>query len=113
MEEVYAEEEEQERREMLENVTDQLGLKHPICSGSYCLCDLTRDKKLESFSVVMRKKMLKFFEIPYGCRDRKKDLVTTKTFTTKIRFYWFSICSSDLVSRVGRPSQTLQKTEHS
>lgn len=76
LEEVYAEEEEQERREMLENVAGQLGLKHPICYDSYCLCDLSRDKKLETFSVVMLKEMFKFFEIPYGSRDRKKDLVT-------------------------------------
>ncbi|PFX27375.1 hypothetical protein AWC38_SpisGene7925 [Stylophora pistillata] len=74
LEEVYSEEEEQERREMLENVAGQLGLKHPICYDSYCLCDLSRDKKLETLSVVMLKDMLKFFEIPYGSRDRKKDL---------------------------------------
>ncbi|PFX17149.1 hypothetical protein AWC38_SpisGene18553 [Stylophora pistillata] len=34
LEEVYAEEEEQERHEMLENVAGQLDLKHPICYDS-------------------------------------------------------------------------------
>ena len=47
---IYAEEEEQERHEMLENVAGQLGLKNPICYDSHCLCDLSRDKKLETFS---------------------------------------------------------------
>ena len=35
-EDVYADEEEQHRREVLENVTGQLGLQHPIYCDSYC-----------------------------------------------------------------------------
>ena len=42
---------------------------------SYCLCDLSREKKLETFSVAMLKDMLKYFEIPFSSRDRKKILV--------------------------------------
>ena len=76
MEDVYAEEEEQQRHEVLENVASQLGLQHPICYDSYCLCDLLHDRKLKTFSVVMVKQMLKYFSIPYGSRNRKTTQVT-------------------------------------
>ena len=73
-EDVQAEEEEQERRAVLEEVATHLGPKHPICYDSYCLCDLSHEKKLETFSVAMLKGMLKYFEIPFSSRDRKKIL---------------------------------------
>ena len=73
-EDVQAEEEEQERRAVLEEVATHLGPKHPICYDSYCLCDLSHEKKLETFSVAMLKDMLKYFEIPFSSRDRKKFL---------------------------------------
>lgn len=75
MEDVYAEEEEQERRGVLEDVATQLGPRHPICYDSYCLCDLSRDEELNSFNVVMLKEILRYFEISFGSRDRKKNLV--------------------------------------
>jgi len=59
---VYAEEEEQERRGVLENVAVQLSPRHPICYDSYRLCDLSRDEKLDSFSVVMLKEILRYFD---------------------------------------------------
>ena len=37
IEDVYAEEEEQERHEVLESVAAQLSPRHPICYDSYCL----------------------------------------------------------------------------
>ena len=73
-EDVQAEEEEQERRAVLEEVATHLGPKHPICYDSYCLCDLSHEKKLETFSVAMLKDMLKYFEIPFSSRDGKKIL---------------------------------------
>ena len=71
-------EEEQERRAVravLEKVATHLGSKNPICYDSYCLRDLSHEKKLETFGVAMLKDMLKYFEIPFSCRDRKKNLV--------------------------------------
>ena len=58
---VYAEEEEQERRGVLENVAAQLSSRHPIYYNSYCLCYLSRDENLDSFSVVMLKEILRYF----------------------------------------------------
>ena len=75
IEDVYAEEEEQERHGVLENIAAQLSPRHPICYDSYCLCDLSRDEKLDGFSVVMLKEILKYFEVPFASRDRKKNLV--------------------------------------
>ena len=46
-----------------------------ICYDSYCLCDLSHEKKLETFGVAMLKDMLKYFEIPFSSRDRKNNLV--------------------------------------
>ena len=75
IEDVYAEEEEQERHGVLENVAAQLSPRHPICYDSYCLCDLSRDEKLDSFSVVIMKEILRYFEVPFASKDRKKNLV--------------------------------------
>ena len=74
-EDVQVEEEGQERRTVLEEVATNLGPKHPICYDSYCLCDLSHEKKLETFSIAMLKDMLKYFKIPFSSRDRKKNLV--------------------------------------
>ena len=71
-EDVQAEQEEQERRAVLEEVATHLGPKHPICYDSYCLCDLSHEKKLETFTVALFKAMLKYFENSFSSRDRKK-----------------------------------------
>ena len=41
----------------MENVAAQPSPRHPICYDSYCLCDLSRDEKLDSFSVALRKEI--------------------------------------------------------
>ena len=61
IEDLYAEEEEQERHGVLENIAAQLSPRHPICCDPYCLCDLSRDEKLDSFSVGVLKEILKIF----------------------------------------------------
>ena len=71
-EDVQAEQKEQKRRDVLEEAATHLGPNHPIGCDSYCLCDLSHDKKLETFSVAMLKNMLKYFKIPFSSRDRKK-----------------------------------------
>ena len=86
IEHVYAKEEEQERRGVLENVSAQFSPRHPICYDSYCLCDLSRDEKqLNSFSVVMLKEILRYFEVPFASRDRRKNLVVNlSTFSEEM-----------------------------
>ena len=75
VEDVYTEEKEQERNGVLENVICPTQSKTSICYDSYCLCDLSRDKKLDSFSVVVLKEILRYFEVPFASRYRKKNLV--------------------------------------
>ena len=76
VEDVYAEEEEQERHGVLENVSAQLTPGHQFARyDSYCLCDLSRDKKPDSFSVVILKEILRYFEVPFASKYRKKKLV--------------------------------------
>ena len=58
----------------MENVATQLSSRHPICYDSYCLCDLSRDEKLDSFSVVLLKDILWYFEVPFASRNWKKSL---------------------------------------
>ena len=74
IEDVYAEEEEHERHGVLESIAAQLSPRHPICYDSYCLSDVSRDEKLDSFSVAMLKEILKYFEDPFVSRDRRKNL---------------------------------------
>ena len=75
IEDVYAEKEEQERHGVLENVAIQLSPRHPICYDPHCLCDLSRDEKLHSFSVVVLKEILRYFEVPFASKGRKKNFV--------------------------------------
>lgn len=72
IEEVDAEEEEQDRHGVLENVAAQLSPRHPICYDSCSLRNLSRDKKLECFSVVMLKKILRYFKFPLFQEIRKR-----------------------------------------
>ena len=41
----------------MRKMTGKLGRKHPIWYDSYCLCEFSRDKKRETFSVVMLKEL--------------------------------------------------------
>ena len=77
IEDVYTEEEEQERHVVLKNIFAQLSPRHPIYYDAYCLCDLSREEKLEKFTVVMLKKILRYFGVPYASRDGKNNLVVS------------------------------------
>ena len=64
IEDVLAEEEEQERQEVLESVAAQLSPRHPICYDFYCLCDLAREDRLDGVSVVILKEILNILRSP-------------------------------------------------
>ena len=64
-----------EQRHAVEEVVENLGLKHPIIFDVYNLCQYYHSKKLPSFNVSMLKDMCGFFEIPYKSRDLKRDLL--------------------------------------
>ena len=54
---------------------ENLGLKHPIVFDLYNLCQYFHDNKLSTFNVNMLKDMCRYFEIPFKCRDLKRDLL--------------------------------------
>ena len=53
----------------VEEVIENLGLKHPIIFDVYNLCEYYHSNKLSPFSVSMLKDMCRYFEIPYKSRD--------------------------------------------
>ena len=64
-----------EQRHAVEEVIENLGLKHPIIFDVYNVCDYYHSNKLPSFNVSMLKDMCEYFEIPYKSRDLKRDLL--------------------------------------
>ena len=63
------------QRHVVEEVIENLGLKHPIIFDVYNLCQYYHGNKLSSFNVSMLKDMCGYFEIPYKSRDLKRDLL--------------------------------------
>ena len=64
-----------EQRHAVEEVIENLGLKHPIIFDVYDVCHYYHSNKLPSFNVSMLKDMCEYFEIPYKSRDLKRDLL--------------------------------------
>ena len=47
----------------MENIDEEIGLKHPIVFDAYDLCDYHKRGKLEAFNVAMLKTILRHFEL--------------------------------------------------
>ena len=62
-------------RQAVEEVIENLGLKHPILFDVYNLCQYYHSNKLSSFNVSMLKDMCGYFEIPFKSRDPERDLL--------------------------------------
>ena len=73
--ELLEEEIEQERNDVLHTIEERLSLQHPITYDIFCLCDYVKEDKLSKFNVSMLKVILKFFDVSFHSKDRKKDLV--------------------------------------
>ena len=64
-----------QQRRAVEEVIENLGLKHQIIFDVYNLCQYYHSNKLPSFNVSMLKHMCGYFKIPYKSRDLKRDLL--------------------------------------
>ena len=64
-----------EVRKAVEEVIENLGLKHPIIFDVYNLCQYYHSNKLSSFNVSMLKDMCGYFEIPFKYRDPERNLL--------------------------------------
>ena len=66
---------ESDRCVLMENIDEEIGLKHPIVFDAYDLCDYHKRGKLEAFNVAMLKTILRHFEVSFRAKDRKADLI--------------------------------------
>ena len=68
--------EEDEQRQAVEEVMEDLGLKHPIVFDIYNVCQYFHSNKLSSFNVnMLRDNLCRYFQIPFKQRDVKKELI--------------------------------------
>ena len=72
---IEAEIRESDRCDLIHEINEQFGLKHPIIYDTYDLCDYYRKEKINAFNVAMLKTILSNFEVPYRAKDRKAELV--------------------------------------
>ncbi|KAK3735185.1 hypothetical protein QZH41_000471 [Actinostola sp. cb2023] len=72
---IEAEIRESDRCDLIHEINEQIGLKHPIIYDTYDLCDYYRKEKINAFNVAMLKTILSNFEVPYRAKDRKAELV--------------------------------------
>ena len=57
------------------HISNELRPQHPLSYDAFNLCECARDNKLSLFNVSLLKEILRFFEIPFKSKDRKKDLI--------------------------------------
>ena len=67
--------EDSERQELMQKITDEVGLKHPITYDSYDLCEFYHENKLSSFNVPMLKKILSHLEIQFKSKEKNASLM--------------------------------------
>ena len=65
----------EERVCQINDIVDQIGIKHPIIYDIYDLCQYYKNDKLRPFNISMLKAICGHFEIPFKSRDRKSDLI--------------------------------------
>jgi len=63
------------RQDLIEKVSTQLNILHPICYDKFDLCERYHSNTLQEFSVAMLKIICSHFEIPVKSRDKKKVLI--------------------------------------
>ena len=68
--------EDTERRGLVNEINDEIGLKHPITYDMYDICDYYHQAKLSTFNVPMLKRILTQLEIPYKSKDKKAELIS-------------------------------------
>ena len=65
----------QEQRQVVEEVMNDLGLKHPIVFNVYNVCQYYQNNELSSFNMNMLRDMCRHFQISFKYRDLKKVLL--------------------------------------
>ena len=65
-----------ERRELLDEITDEVGLERPITFDVYDLGEYYHQNKLSAFNVQMLKNILSHLEVPFKSKDKKITLIS-------------------------------------
>ena len=64
-----------ELQELLYEIADEVGLKHPITFDVYDLCEYCHQNKLSAFNIQMLKNVLSHLEVPFKSKDKKSILI--------------------------------------
>ena len=65
-----------ERQQLLDEIADEVGLKHPITFDVYDLCEYYHQNKLSAFNVQMLKNILSHLEVPLKSKGKKSILIS-------------------------------------
>lgn len=68
---------ENQRNAEVEEVLEQLAVKHPIVYDVYDLCEYYEKGKISSFGVKMLKEICKHFDLSFKSNDRKQNLIAS------------------------------------
>ena len=68
---------ESQRNAQVEEVFEQLAVKHPIVYDLYDLCKYYEKGKVSSFGVKMLKEICKDFDLSFKSNDRKQTLIAS------------------------------------
>ena len=74
-EEYACQNDEQLEKETSEDVVEAVGVRHPLMSDVFNLCEMANENKLSSFKCKMLKEICKHFEIPFSTRSSKSELL--------------------------------------
>ena len=64
-----------EREGLIDDINEEMGLKHPITYDDYDLCDYYHKDKLSAFNVTMLKSICSHLEVPFKSKQKKADLI--------------------------------------
>ena len=64
-----------ERQALVDAITQEIGLKHPVTYDTYDLCEYHHEEKLSDISVQMLKRILCNLEVPFKSKDKKQVLL--------------------------------------
>jgi hypothetical protein len=70
-------EENEKRAYLLNLISNELNVAHPIYYDAYNLCELHKQDKLSGFKVPMPKEICSHFELGVKSKDKKQDLINT------------------------------------
>ena len=72
-------EENEKRADLINLISNELNVTHPIYYDVYDLCELHKQDKLSGFKVPMLKEICSHFELRLKSKDKKQDLINTIT----------------------------------